>query len=325
MAHRGATSTSRSGAEITASSDPSPRWQHAKTGLATYDLARFSALVPTYPKVELFPDGFGLLEQPPLPEVTTVRAPSSDADVLIRFIDGVAHTDGPVSPDVRARRFRRDTIVLLPAGLATDWHIAAGMPRVVHLHVPGRLSDRLGIGERRRTLQPLWNLQDRELDQLFRRLLDMLASPRPFMRLAVQGLALAAAARAFELGSGGSVRRIPTRAMTPGRLRRVRDFVEANLDGEIDLAQMAGSIGLSPGHFSRAFKLETGLSPYAWVLQLRVERVKSQLLTTRMTLAEIATSCGFATQSHMTESFRRVTGLPPRRWHRHHAHPAEET
>jgi AraC family transcriptional regulator len=111
--------------------------------------------------------------------------------------------------------------------------------------------------------------------------------------------------------------------MTPARLRRVRAYVEENLGREVCLQDMAACIGLSPSHFARAFRAETGISPYAFVVQARVERVKDQLLRGRRSLAEIAIDCGFATQSHMTETFRRATGLPPARWLREHGRDTE--
>ena len=55
-----------------------------------------------------------------------------------------------------------------------------------------------------------------------------------------------------------------------------------------------------------------GKSPYAYVVECRIEEAKRQLLETGASLAEIALATGFGSQSHFTTRFRRSTGVTPR-------------
>jgi AraC family transcriptional regulator len=162
------------------------------------------------------------------------------------------------------------------------------------------------------------NIRDRELLLTFGAIDRVLSGDTPFRDLALSGLALGAVARLLVLQQAPGSTRPASEALTPARLRRVHAHVAANLSRDLTIRDLAGCVGLSPSHFGRAFKAETGQSPYAYVLRMRVERVQQLLRHGSLSLAEIAIDCGFATQSHMTETFRRSTGLPPAQWRRLH-------
>ncbi len=54
-----------------------------------------------------------------------------------------------------------------------------------------------------------------------------------------------------------------------------------------------------------------GISPHQYVIQQRVERAKSMLSKTDLTIADIAFQTGFSSQSHLTQQFKRITGMTP--------------
>ncbi|MBB4566708.1 AraC family transcriptional regulator [Rhizobium leucaenae] len=101
--------------------------------------------------------------------------------------------------------------------------------------------------------------------------------------------------------------------LTPWQLRRARDTINARLDQDVSLAQLASDCGLSISHFARAFARSTGVPPHRWVMQRRVDRAK-ELMRAGMPLAEIALMCGFSDQSHLTRVFSHTVGLTPGRW-----------
>jgi AraC-like DNA-binding protein len=101
--------------------------------------------------------------------------------------------------------------------------------------------------------------------------------------------------------------------LTPRQLRQARETIDARLDQEISLAELAGDCGLSTSHFARAFARSTGVPPHRWLMQRRVERAK-ELMLTGATLAEIALMCGFSDQSHLTRVFAQAVGITPGRW-----------
>jgi AraC family transcriptional regulator len=99
------------------------------------------------------------------------------------------------------------------------------------------------------------------------------------------------------------------------QVRRIRDYVNANLHQPISIGELAALVGLSRSHFSRLFLKSFGLPPHRWLLNSRVERAK-QMLGDAASLAEISASCGFTDQSHFTRWFARVERMTPGHWRR---------
>ena len=104
--------------------------------------------------------------------------------------------------------------------------------------------------------------------------------------------------------------------LTLRQLRRAQQMMVSNLEGDFTLETLAAACGLSRAHFARAFKCSTGLPPHQWLVQQRIERAKTLLLSSRKLLAEIAQECGFADQSHFTRSFAKAMRITPSEWRR---------
>jgi len=99
--------------------------------------------------------------------------------------------------------------------------------------------------------------------------------------------------------------------LPPRRLRRVLDYVDANLSSDPRLDEMASVADLSTYHFARMFKESTGKSPHQYVLHRRIEAAKKRLHASRTPLSELSAELGFSHQSHFTNVFRRVVGETP--------------
>lgn len=98
------------------------------------------------------------------------------------------------------------------------------------------------------------------------------------------------------------------------RLRRVTDFIEANLDEDVSLSQLAEVAGLSQFHFARAFRKSTGETPQHYLNTRRIERAKELLTDRELPLVEVGLRTGFKSQSHFTTLFRKFTNQTPRLW-----------
>ena len=96
------------------------------------------------------------------------------------------------------------------------------------------------------------------------------------------------------------------------KLRQAIDYIDANLDQEIRLANIAEVVGMSQYYFCQLFKQSMGIAPYQYVIQQRVERAKQLLQQREITISDIALQCGFANQSHFTKHFRKLTGITPK-------------
>jgi len=95
------------------------------------------------------------------------------------------------------------------------------------------------------------------------------------------------------------------------RLRRIKEFVNAKMEGELTLCEMAQSVELSTAHFSRMFRKSTGESPHHFVLRHRIERAKEMLRAAEARVLDVAVACGFKTQQHFARVFRRMCGVSP--------------
>jgi AraC family transcriptional regulator len=106
--------------------------------------------------------------------------------------------------------------------------------------------------------------------------------------------------------------------LAPWQLRRANEFIEANLDGDPSIADIAAECGLSSSYFAKAFRQTTGAPPHAWLSKKRIERAKQLMNETDLKLAEIALVCGFVDQSHFARVFLKIEGWSPARWRRMH-------
>jgi AraC family transcriptional regulator len=104
--------------------------------------------------------------------------------------------------------------------------------------------------------------------------------------------------------------------MAPSMLRRSIDFMEAHLEGDLRLSDVAREVGLSASHFIRSFRESTGKTPHQFLLHRRVERARSLMRDRRAPLTEVALASGFADQHHMARIFRRITRMTPSSYRR---------
>lgn len=94
-------------------------------------------------------------------------------------------------------------------------------------------------------------------------------------------------------------------------ISRLKDYTMANLQEKIHLQELAAMCDLSESQFLRHFKKATGLTPYKWLLLLRLEHAMS-LLKSGLSSTEVAFLVGFYDQAHFIHAFQRNYGLKPR-------------
>lgn len=115
--------------------------------------------------------------------------------------------------------------------------------------------------------------------------------------------------------------RVHTGGLAPWQVKRFEAHLAERLDTPLRLADVAGLVGVSTSHFSRAFKKTFGRPFSQYVTAARLERARTLLRSTRQSISDIALTCGMADQSHLTRLFHRRFGAPPHAWRRAHGWP----
>lgn len=108
---------------------------------------------------------------------------------------------------------------------------------------------------------------------------------------------------------------------TPRQQTEIGAFIQDHLGREITLAQLADLLGLSTGYLTQLFKNTFGITPYQYVLRLRIANAERLLKAARLSIAEVALASGFSSQSHFTTTFSRLTGTTPQHVRRGRCYP----
>jgi AraC family transcriptional regulator len=95
------------------------------------------------------------------------------------------------------------------------------------------------------------------------------------------------------------------------RLRKIKELVQAKMEDDLGLDEMAQSVGLSTAHFARMFRKSTGETPHQFVLRQRIELAKVMLRAPNARILDVAVACGFKTQQHFAQVFRDVCRVSP--------------
>jgi AraC family transcriptional regulator len=102
------------------------------------------------------------------------------------------------------------------------------------------------------------------------------------------------------------------RSLTRTQLQQAINYIHTHLDRDLSLGQIAEVINISPTYFASLFKRATGTSPHQYVIGQRVKQAKSLLSKTDLAIADIALQVGNSCQSHLTQQFKRFTGMTPK-------------
>jgi AraC family transcriptional regulator len=97
---------------------------------------------------------------------------------------------------------------------------------------------------------------------------------------------------------------------------RVLDYIDAHLESDLSLTELANTVDRSPRHFLRLFRQSFGTTPHRFVADVRLGRAKALLAAGRLSVAEVALILGYTSQSHFTAVFHKATGVTPGRFRR---------
>jgi AraC-like DNA-binding protein len=238
--------------------------------------------------------------------------------MTLEEVGGTFDVTGDAASPPRAAAPRRAISVIPPGMAATGQATTLRFMRQLLLQLDGPtlsawLDERVDI---QAAFAPRLMLTDPRLLQLGHLIARQCASGEAHDRLYCDGLVVAVLGALANLPAGADPRRDGAGGLAPWQVRRVTEYLREHLAESVEMATLAGIACLSKAHFSRAFKVSTGLPPHRWLLNARIARAREMLIDGDLPLAEISLAVGFADQAHFTRTFGAIVGTSPRAWQR---------
>jgi AraC-like DNA-binding protein len=141
--------------------------------------------------------------------------------------------------------------------------------------------------------------------------IDRLRSePTGFERL------LAASVMEILAGMLGAVHAHGTDSRNLEGIRQAKLILEEDMTQVPAIEKLAAAVGMSTTHFHRVFRRQTGLSPYQYHLQLRINRAREMLSGSALTVKEISVALGFESAFHFSKIFKKKAGQSPHHFRR---------
>jgi AraC family transcriptional regulator len=239
--------------------------------------------------------------------------------VIMTYIDTVQRLERRNGKSLVTGTARNGVVTIIPAGSSARWDID-GSVNVVQLFLPhGTLTrvaaeaDRGGaIDLTERTAHP-----DLVTSRLLTSAADVLDGHDTLDTLFRQQLTDLLATRLLSAHTGKPPAYQPALGgLAPTVLRRAIARLRSDADMDVSLATLSTDAGLSRFHFCRAFKESTGLSPHNWLRQYRLEQALNMLRDPNNSVAMVAATLGYASQTAFAAAFRKLTGETPSEWRR---------
>lgn len=259
------------------------------------------------------------------------EAPLAASESAVGHPSLIYHIARPTEVTRRIDGGRRESTLIGPCrfcltpGDASAFWQHSGNPEILQLYLRNSIyesvvAEMCGCDGGGVSLVPRFAIVDPLLEQLAITVVNALRDGNVEDRLYVESIAQLIG---VHLARAHSSRSRPKPAAAPDglsrvRIRRLLEYIEQHLNDDLSLQTMAGEINLSPLYLSHAFRSMMGQSPHQYVVERRVERAKQLLADTATPIAEIALAAGFSSQSHLSNWFRRIVGVSPAVYRRHH-------
>jgi AraC family transcriptional regulator len=104
----------------------------------------------------------------------------------------------------------------------------------------------------------------------------------------------------------------PKGKLSASQLLAVIEFAKNSIHKNIRLSEMAAEVHLSEYHFARLFRQTVGISPYKYVLQMKIAQAKNLIRQQKKSCSDVAYILNFSDQAHFSHVFKRFTGYSPR-------------
>lgn len=244
-----------------------------------------------------------------------IAQPALDHHYLTMHMGGAKRVERRGEGSVEAVDVDPGALSIVPAGAAFHWN-TRGPVEFAHLYLaPQTVRDvseqELGRDITACGLEERLGVRDPLLEALFLTMLEESAHSPAGSQLYLDTLLHSIVLRLLRRYGAPSAPLVARHSLAPARLRRVLEFVEANLSADIALADLAAVAATSPFHFNRAFASAIGTPPYAYLVRRRIEHAKTLLVSRSGPLKPIAIECGFHSVGQFSRMFKRTAGRTP--------------
>lgn len=232
------------------------------------------------------------------------------------------HVGPPVNADcfcdgTRLRRIQKPgDLAFVPAGFDSSWEDDAECQILrlgLHPSLLEQAAEELRGDPSKIDAIPRLQLHDARIEAIGFAIKADLEADTPSDSLFIDHLASALAIRLIETATD---RRPDSKGykeprLSPRQLKLLNEFIEENLDQPLRLADLATLAGISVTWLKTLFRNSTGTPVHQYVIRRRVEYARALIATTKTPAREVALAAGFANQSHMSTTMRRVLGVIP--------------
>jgi AraC family transcriptional regulator len=208
-------------------------------------------------------------------------------------------------------------VIVTPVGEPKRWqHVEDVLAIVLRLspaYVDKVAAEECGVGTDRLEIRDNFGTRDGYIEEAATRLLKCLEADPVGSGIYVESLTHQVSLHLLQhYASHGFAADKLSAKLSQNKLRRALQYIEDNLHRELALSDIAAALAISPGHFSHAFRQTVGLPPHQYIVKRRVERAKSLLRDSDVSISEVANRIGCSSPSNFSVLFHRATGVTPR-------------
>ena len=232
--------------------------------------------------------------------------PLTDHLLMVRV--GVFRADAQEAHDVE----EYGEIDLLPAGSLGIWQVEKSAATLRFRFAPAQLrsiAGRMGLNPDTVELLPQARVRDTQIEHIAAAIAHAMNGDASVERS--YGGSLGTALLARVITRFGATKPAKSKSgLSKKQLQAIFDHIESHIDRQLSSTELAAVIGLSTPYFRILFQRTLGLPVHQYVIQRRVEKAKV-LLQQGRAISQAAGDAGFADQSHLARSMRRVIGMLP--------------
>src|SRR5215831_11188006 len=216
-----------------------------------------------------------------------------------------------------SRTLRAGDVIITPAGEPKRWqHVEDALAIVLRLspaYVDKVAAEECGVPADRLEIPDNFGTRDGYIEETAIRLLKCLEAECNGSAIYVESLTHQISLHLLQhyANQGVAADNLSTK-LSQNKLRRALQYIEDNLHRELTLSDIAAALAISPGHFSHAFRHTVGLPPHQYIVNRRVERAKSLLRDSDVSISDVANRIGCSSPNIFSVLFNRATGMTPR-------------